>query len=333
MSSKEEMQTISDMLCQTYSSVAALDPPPPDASQETQEAFNNMLRTAQQASGQILSLVVGLGQSATDTNGQPLDLHLGNGQWGDDLLLNNQPFSNSTDRDQDSGNEPLDAQIEQDIEELLSFANDPQAWLTLLDFRLMIEKGEHDGTTAQKEKEAFRRMLVGYKCISTDEIYDNFTSHDFKLATVSIRHHARTVRSFHTMPVTEERLFEREKLLFNPSSSTVVHAWVNTVINNIEAIEAAKDWMGEGTEWRTNFRRALAEHFYKDEFERINNSLFASTQKEKLSKKLYRRFSKKHDKIIARRKQMLRLFELVPYPSPTLLIYALNSPPVWTNYP
>ncbi|KAJ3978826.1 hypothetical protein F5890DRAFT_1479024 [Lentinula detonsa] len=280
MSSKEEMQTISDMLCQTYSSVAALDPPPPDASQETQEAFNNMLRTAQQASGQILSLVVGLGQSATDTNGQPLDLHLGNGQWG-----GVPPLSNSTDRDQDSGNEPLDAQIEQDIEELLSFANDPQAWLTLLDFRLMIEKGEHDGTTAQKEKEAFRRMLVGYKCISTDEIYDNFTSHDFKLATVSIRHHART------------------------------------------------DWMGEGTEWRTNFRRALAEHFYKDEFERINNSLFASTQKEKLSKKLYRRFSKKHDKIIARRKQMLRLFELVPYPSPTLLIYALNSPPVWTNYP
>ncbi|KAJ3710314.1 hypothetical protein C8R42DRAFT_729457 [Lentinula raphanica] len=297
MSSKEDMQTVSHLAREIYTSVAAIHPPSPNASQETRETFNSMLRTAQQASGQILSLVIGMAQSTTDSNGQSLDLHLGNGHW-DDLLLDEDPgLASSTDNDNDPPPD-INDQIQADIEELLAEANDPELWFSLQDFRTMVEQGEHRGSTIQKEKEAFRRMLIGYRQVPLDDIVQAFDLHDLQLASVSIQRHTQHISTFHNLPLRDQRLFEREKLLYNPSSSHCVHAWINVVINNIEAIEFVKDWAGEAGEWRKDFRKTLATHFYASELSLIDRSLFPSTKKDKLCNRLYRRFAKKHDKVI-----------------------------------
>ncbi|KAJ3835615.1 hypothetical protein F5878DRAFT_663718 [Lentinula raphanica] len=311
MSSKEDMQTVSHLAREIYTSVAAIHPPSPNASQETRETFNSMLRTAQQASGQILSLVIGMAQSTTDSNGQSLDLHLGNGHW-DDLLLDEDPgLASSTDNDNDPPPD-INDQIQADIEELLAEANDPELWFSLQDFRTMVEQGEHRGSTIQKEKEAFRRMLIGYRQVPLDDIVQAFDLHDLQLASVSIQRHTQHISTFHNLPLRDQRLFEREKLLYNPSSSHCVHAWINVVINNIEAIEFVKDWAGEAGEWRKDFRKTLATHFYASELSLIDRSLFPSTKKDKLRNRLYRRFAKKHDKVIVRRRHLHRFFELVP---------------------
>ncbi|KAJ3963898.1 hypothetical protein EV361DRAFT_874457 [Lentinula raphanica] len=316
MSSKEDMQTVSHLAREIYTSVAAIHPPSPNASQETRETFNSMLRTAQQASGQILSLVIGMAQSTTDSNGQSLDLHLGNGHW-DDLLLDEDPgLASSTDNDNDPPPD-INDQIQADIEELLAEANDPELWFSLQDFRTMVEQGEHRGSTIQKEKEAFRRMLIGYRQVPLDDIVQAFDLHDLQLASVSIQRHTQHISTFHNLPLRDQRLFEREKLLYNPSSSHCVHAWINVVINNIEAIEFVKDWAGEAGEWRKDFRKTLATHFYASELSLIDRSLFPSTKKDKLRNRLYRRFAKKHDKVIVRRRHLHRFFELF---GPTVLL-------------
>ncbi|KAJ3964122.1 hypothetical protein EV361DRAFT_980591 [Lentinula raphanica] len=181
----------------------------------------------------------------------------------------------------------------------------------------MIEQGGYSGSTAQKEKEAFRRMLVGYRCVPTDIIMEEFMLHDLQLATLSIARHAQHVSAFQQLPTTGQRLFEREKLLFCPPNSSTVHAWIHTVINNIQAIEFVKDWLEESAEWKKNFRHALATHFYRDEYHRIELSIFPSKKKDKLRRQLYNRFSKKHDKVIVRRKQILQFYELF---GPTVLL-------------
>ncbi|KAJ3710532.1 hypothetical protein C8R42DRAFT_648660 [Lentinula raphanica] len=152
MASVEEIQSISHIIREAYTSVASLDPPPLDSSPRTRTAFNNMLRVAQQASGQILSLVVGMNNLLDDTPATP---------GPDNPPASPEPEDNTPD---------LDQQIQEDIEQLLSEANNNELWFGLRDFRYMIEQGGYSGSTAQKEKEAFRRMLVGYRCIPTNMI-------------------------------------------------------------------------------------------------------------------------------------------------------------------
>ncbi|KAJ3819221.1 hypothetical protein F5880DRAFT_1616665 [Lentinula raphanica] len=155
----------------------------------------------------------------------------------------------------------------------------------------MIEQGGYSDSTAQKEKEAFRRMLVDYRCIPTNMIVEEFMLHDLQLATLSIACHAQ--------------------------HSSTVHAWVHAVINNIQAIEFVKDWLEESAEWKKNFRHALATHFYRDEYHWIELSIFPSKKKDKLRRQLYTWFCKKHDKVIVRRKQILQFYELF---GPTILL-------------
>ncbi|KAJ3832840.1 hypothetical protein F5878DRAFT_666202 [Lentinula raphanica] len=181
----------------------------------------------------------------------------------------------------------------------------------------MIEQGGYSDSTAQKEKEAFRRMLVDYRCIPTNMIVEEFMLHDLQLATLSIACHAQHVSAFQRLPTSNQCLFEHKKLLYYSPKSSTVHAWVHAVINNIQAIEFVKDWLEESAEWKKNFRHALATHFYRDEYHWIELSIFPSKKKDKLRRQLYTWFCKKHDKVIVRRKQILQFYELF---GPTILL-------------
>ncbi|KAJ3767108.1 hypothetical protein FB446DRAFT_793493 [Lentinula raphanica] len=321
MSSVEEIQSISHIIREAYTSVASLDLPSLDSSPRTHTAFNNMLRVAQQASGQILSLVVGMSQSATDADGQSLNLHTGTDNLLDDTPATPGPDNPPASSEPEDNTPDLDQQIQEDIEQLLSEANNNELWFGLCDFRYMIEQGGYSDSTAQKEKEAFCRMLVGYRCIPTNMIVEEFMLHDLQLATLSIACHAQHVSVFQRLPNSNQRLFEHEKLLYYPPNSSTVHAWVHAVINNIQAIEFVKDWLEESAEWKKNFQHALATHFYRDEYHWIELSIFPSKKKDKLHRQLYTRFCKKHDKVIVQWKQILQFYELF---GPTILL-----DPIW----
>ncbi len=76
MSSKEEIISATNMVKRALFKVSAVETPPPDSSQGTKDAYRTFLTSTAQAGGQILDFAVGLGQSATDEDGNPLDLDL-----------------------------------------------------------------------------------------------------------------------------------------------------------------------------------------------------------------------------------------------------------------
>ncbi len=196
MSSRDNMDAATSLVKQTFYTIGSIEPPGPDASPRTRQSFQQMVRTTTQACGQALSLAIGMGELLNGIDGSPVDLDLGVANWGMlltlhlppdhgsctspvNFLADNDDIAQSDDEDssdtqsQRSDDESQPDPIETFISEIFLNSDEEEegyAQYVLADLRNTVLRGAHAGSVLQQEKEAFRRMVIGYAPISHDDV-------------------------------------------------------------------------------------------------------------------------------------------------------------------
>lgn len=106
----------------------------------------------------------------------------------------------------------------------------------------------------------------------------------------------------------EDRLYERELFLQNGPNNDHVTVYVKIVLRNIEAMLAHCEWADLPANAKTSFRKRVADSVFRAEFSEIARSFISGKDQEKKKKKLYTKFTKRHNKLDARRRKLMELY-------------------------
>ncbi|KAJ3710047.1 hypothetical protein C8R42DRAFT_716853 [Lentinula raphanica] len=335
MSFEQKFDNLIDSAKDLYFQIAQLDPPSQNASPTLKKKFHKMVQTVSQASGQTYDIVIGMGQLIEDEHGGPIDPKT--------QYLNPQNFHNSDNETDGAGNtahnqntpdpgasqdqdppnpgspnpnqsspppdDPAHIQIANDILAEISPDRGEVVGLPLKDFLNMALQGGHNGKVQEQEYEAFRRSVLGYQPATFEEIKKMFRNHNSKPS--SLPKTALRVLQLDDIEDDTERLTRRERYVFYGSNQDNVSVYVSTVLRNIEGIKAYKDWYSLPLAFKKQFRKDIARTLQPQAFQELDRMQGRITPKElqKLYNKLTNPTRKKYDKLVDRRKRLLKLFD------------------------
>ncbi|KIK52454.1 hypothetical protein GYMLUDRAFT_49858 [Collybiopsis luxurians FD-317 M1] len=370
MSSREDMNSVSNLVQQVFFKVGQIEPPNPGASPRTKSTFNRMLTTVAQAAGQTLDLAVGLSAMADSEDGIPINLGLKVPEWHNFLnVQDRRPQDDMEDirADEDdghSGRQERDDDMDEDedededvdpqdgIEDAQRLTDDEDAGqrarvddadevdqvekapdarsakidelvdmifagtedvgdgiirYDLQDLRDMILKGGYKGKVVDEEREAFRRMIIGYDVGSLEDLKKVFDEACLGITTVVLT--TERALEFAAVKDVPERILKREIFAFRADQQDQVTSYVLNVVRNIEGIRTYDEWDSQSKAFKKNFRRRLAEQLYPQAFHDIETSEDPEKKKSREYTKLVTPVHKKHDKLLSRRKQILFLYQ------------------------
>ncbi|KAF9065244.1 hypothetical protein BDP27DRAFT_1425058 [Rhodocollybia butyracea] len=305
--SHQELETISESTKRVFWKLSRIVPPEQDASPRTKNSFRTAITSVVQAAGQALATAVGLGQLVPDEHGNPPNLGLTAKDWHD---IGPEPESED-DRDEAQGNVSAITQDQVDDELEHIFANsegvvDDFYRYSVSDFFKMVVNGGHNGKVVEEEREAYRRLLIGYKKTSHLTISTCFAK--FRVTRTSVLRTANQAIQIGEIVDLATRLEERESLIFRGSSEDSITSYLLTVIRNIEGYKACEDWKGQSQEFRKEFISNFARSLLPDAFERLDNLGIPEKKKKTKYTKLITPIRTKHCKMMEQRERFRDLY-------------------------
>ncbi|KAF9062370.1 hypothetical protein BDP27DRAFT_1428000 [Rhodocollybia butyracea] len=308
MSSHEEMDAISNAAKNLYWRMSRIDPPGSDASPESKNLFNSLLTTIAQAAGQTLDTVVGLSYLVADDEGNPPNLSLMAHEWYD---LGQEPESDE-ESDQlckektNQGNELLQTNVEDEVERIFEKIGEGSHRYTIEQYFEMVLQGGYSGKVVEKEREAYRRMLISYKCYSLFEIATCFKR--YNVAHSSVSRTTADVSEIGAIMDPFTRLQRREALIFKSPSEDIIASYLLMVIRNIEGLKAYDDWLSISTQSQHEFIASFARSIIPDDFDFVDGLDIPQKEKKKQYTALITPIRTKHSKLVEQRKRFQDLY-------------------------
>ncbi|KAF9062363.1 hypothetical protein BDP27DRAFT_1427995 [Rhodocollybia butyracea] len=305
MLSHQEMDTVSNTVKQLFRQLSRIDPPDSNASPGIKDSFKI---TDEEGNPPIWVYQHENGVSFLSILRFPDQLH------SDDLGQEAQS-DNESDKLEKEGTKkereslPPKFQVEDKLERIFDSAKNSSNLVcryTLDNYFKMVLRGGHSGKVVEEEREAYRRMIIGYEHYSSLEISTTFEHYNVTHSSVS----CTTANVFENGKITDPvtRLQRRETLIFRGPSEDVIASYLLAVIRNIEGFKAYEDWSNLSTQSRNEFFLSFACSLLANDFDFIDN--LDTPQKEKTNRytALIMPIRKKHNKVMEQRKRFQDLY-------------------------
>ncbi|KAF9064006.1 hypothetical protein BDP27DRAFT_1334209 [Rhodocollybia butyracea] len=294
-----EMDAISHVAKDIYWRLSRLNPPGEDASPTTKNAFMTMLTTVAQAAGQTLDKAVGLSYLVTNGEGDPPNLGLTAREWHD---LGQEPQSDEEDVKLDEEKTiqvdgSLQPDFENELERVFEKTEEVSSRYTLDNFLKMVLHGGHSGRVAEEEREAYHRMMIGYRHYSRLEISAYFEKYNVAYSSVSFI----TTDVLEIAEITDPftRLRRRETLIFRGPSEDAVASYL---------LAAYDDWMNLSYDSRQEFITSFARSLLPQDFNCLDSLNIPQKEKKKRYTALIKPTRTKHCKMMEQRKRFQDLY-------------------------
>ncbi|KIK50090.1 hypothetical protein GYMLUDRAFT_494852 [Collybiopsis luxurians FD-317 M1] len=177
----------------------------------------------------------------------------------------------------------------------------------LNDLRDMILDGGYQGKVEAEEREAFRRMIIGYEPAEFDDIKEVFDR--ASLAVCSLDLTTERALKIGEIKAPQDRILQREKWAFLDPQHDRVTSYMLNVIRNIEGMRAFEEWEKQKGPFKKTFIRSLARTLYPGKYHNIETKESSPKEKKKEFTVLTTPIRKKHAKLMDRRKQISYLFQ------------------------
>ncbi|KAH7868744.1 uncharacterized protein C8R40DRAFT_1074619 [Lentinula edodes] len=306
-----------------YAKIGNIAPLAANTEPDVRQTFSAGLQALHHKAESLLQWIIAMGQVTVDDQGDPLNLEIGTYTWDplpEDVaaLVSH---ADSVDEGDEYGtdedpNDVVDEQLTAQKAPILEVIHDPgRLRFRLQDFRSMVAAAGYKGKVEDQERQAIIRMICGYKLYPTHTMEKELGEHQF--VTKSIPKWTSSANNIDNIQVLEDRALAREIFILKDTQNNNVHIWIKCVLRNIQALQLVQEWDTLSPELQLQFRHAVAETYFSDEFARISNYKITERRKKIKRAALYRKFNTHHNKIISRRRKFATLFTML---GPTVLL-------------
>ncbi|KAJ4479818.1 hypothetical protein C8J55DRAFT_560953 [Lentinula edodes] len=317
------LKSANELFTQVYAKIGNIAPLAANTEPDVRQTFSAGLQALHHKAESLLQWIIAMGQVTVDDQGDPLNLEIGTYTWDplpEDvaaLVSHADPVDEGDEYGTDEDpNDVVDEQLTAQKAPILEVIHDPgRLPFRLQDFRSMVAAAGYKGKVEDQERQAIIRMICGYKLYPTHTMEKELAEHQF--VTKSIPKWTSSATNIDNIQVLEDRALAREIYILKDTQNNNVHIWIKCVLRNIQALQLVQEWDTLSPELQLQFRHAVAETYFSDEFARISKYKITERRKKIKRAALYRKFNTHHNKIISRRRKFATLFTML---GPTVLL-------------
>ncbi|PBK79007.1 hypothetical protein ARMGADRAFT_1069583, partial [Armillaria gallica] len=162
-------------------------------------------------------------------------------------------------------------------------------------------------TLFDEDKLAFQRLSYRFPKTSVQDIKYAFTSYSNTL--IDLAETCKKAAAITKKVNLEARIRELDKLLFKLHDLEASRPFVNFAIRTIIAIRFAQDYRSWPLSEKKKYHRDLFNSHYKMQIDQIGNQ-YAGKERDKRIDKLFKTFKGQHEKVVAARNHLNRLYRI-----------------------